>query len=366
MTKLQELYSQEDALMLANMGVLLEPVDLEDWKVKHAPINLFAHDDQVENVQRVDPFEENAGTGVLGRIADALTDVYKTGSISLTNNPQVLIGEDGVSPAVSFVSSNGVQQLNENPLTPGIMKKLNNQTNFDSGVFGETWSDTLVQGLDENQRFDEALNQASLSLGENNFGTSSSDDQMKIIAKLMASHDARGTDRDIFYATSGGWDTHSDVKNTQEIKFSEINAAVSSFVEEVKAQEKWNDVTIIIASEFSRTLTPNSGLGTDHGWGGNYAVMGGSVKGGKILGEYPSDYDAFNIGRGRVYPTSPWEAIWKPIAEWYGVLPENVFEVLPNGNIFPPHKLFNVTDVFEESTLTAAEVERKQRNLRGF
>ncbi len=35
--------------------------------------------------------------------------------------------------------------------------------------------------------------------------------------------------------------------------------------------------------EFSLVL----GLGTDHAWGGNHFIVGGSVKGGLIHGQYP-------------------------------------------------------------------------------
>merc|ERR1719174_3221851 len=99
-----------------------------------------------------------------------------------------------------------------------------------------------------------------------------------------------------------------------EEKFDEINDALRAFVNEMKSQGRWKDVTVITVSEFGRTITSN-GLGTDHGWGGHQMLMGGSVRGGKILGSYPddlSDSAPLNTGRGRIIPTSPWEAIWKP------------------------------------------------------
>ena len=36
-------------------------------------------------------------------------------------------------------------------------------------------------------------------------------------------------------------------------------------------------------------MSGNSGGGTDHGWGGISFMLGGSVQGGRILGEYPND-----------------------------------------------------------------------------
>ena len=44
---------------------------------------------------------------------------------------------------------------------------------------------------------------------------------------------------------------------------SEANAALQCFINDMKLQGIWEDVTIVSASEFGRTLTSN-GAGTDH------------------------------------------------------------------------------------------------------
>ena len=44
-----------------------------------------------------------------------------------------------------------------------------------------------------------------------------------------------------------------------------INNALESFTSEMKAQGAWDDVTIIMVSEFARTLPGNTGAGSDHG-----------------------------------------------------------------------------------------------------
>merc|ERR1711988_1900303 len=93
------------------------------------------------------------------------------------------------------------------------------------------------------------------------------------------------------------------------------------FVGELKRQQNWDKVTMVSASDFGRTLTSN-GMGTDHGWGGNHFVLGGALRGGRVLGEYPLDLwpggeNADN--RGRMIPTRPLEAIWHAVAEWMGV-----------------------------------------------
>lgn len=71
-----------------------------------------------------------------------------------------------------------------------------------------------------------------------------------------------------------------------------------------------------MTSEFGRTVTPNSSGGSDHGWGGNYFVMGGQIKGGRVLGKHPMNYNSNNphiTGRGAWIPTTSNEAMWVSI-----------------------------------------------------
>ncbi len=47
-----------------------------------------------------------------------------------------------------------------------------------------------------------------------------------------------------------------------------MNAELGKFINELQRQGIWEDVAIVFGSEFGRSVTTNSGGGTDHGWGG--------------------------------------------------------------------------------------------------
>ena len=77
--------------------------------------------------------------------------------------------------------------------------------------------------------------------------------------------------------------------------------------------------------------------------------MGGDVKGGQILGEYPSDFDGPLVTtRGRVIPTTPWDAVWFGVAQWMGItdsqkLQEVIIDrqtEIQNGEFFNSSTLF--------------------------
>ena len=120
------------------------------------------------------------------------------------------------------------------------------------------------------------------------------------------------------------------MKTVLENKLPSLNDAVASFWAEIKAQGLANSVTVVQGSEFGRTITPNSNEGSDHAWGGNYFMFGGDVKGGKILGEYPksfSESDPTNIGRGRLIPTTSWDALFYGLTQWMGISDQDEIEV---------------------------------------
>ena len=77
---------------------------------------------------------------------------------------------------------------------------------------------------------------------------------------------------------------------------------------------------------------------SDHAWGGNYWFFGGSVNGGKILGQYPIDlsHDSpYRFEPGVVIPTTSWDDVWVLIAQWFGISGNgNLTEVVPNRGSF--------------------------------
>jgi hypothetical protein len=90
------------------------------------------------------------------------------------------------------------------------------------------------------------------------------------------------------------------------------------------------------------------------GWGGNYFMFGGDVKGGKIMGKYPSFglSDPTNIGRGRVMPTTSWDALFYALTQWMGIsLQDQIDYVLPNSQNFGCN-LYTDYDLFKSGSQT--------------
>jgi len=77
---------------------------------------------------------------------------------------------------------------------------------------------------------------------------------MEIVSKIIASHECRGSDRDVFYIETGSFDGHSQVLPGLEREFDFLNEGLSSFVNEMKnlPGNMWDDVVLVISSDFGR------------------------------------------------------------------------------------------------------------------
>jgi len=82
--------------------------------------------------------------------------------------------------------------------------------------------------------------------------------------------------------------------------------------------------------------------------GGNYFMIGGGLKGGRVLGMYPESLlkDGPQIlNRGCVIPMTSWDSITNGVAKWLGVgSSEDLNEVLPDRVNF--NDLFQSSDLF--------------------
>jgi len=349
----KELYEDGDLSFFANAGVLHEYSDKYNYRAHHKT-QLFAHNVMTKETEIIDAHQEIAGTGVLGRAMTrlrSLADPYLVGAVSLANQALSLVGQPGISEPVKFLTQSGVSTFDPRPSLPNMSsytEALNAEAEMVTSLYGETWSSGFFDGLHENAAMKSFLDQASL---ETSWDPKSIVGQkMKIIAKLISVSHLRGTERDVFFINYGNWDSHADVNNTLINGFNEVNSVMQGFINEIKAQGKHDEVLTVFGSEFGRTMTPNGGAGSDHGWGGNYWMLGGDVKGGKIHGTFPddlSDAGILGVGRGRLVPTMSWEQIWNGVFEWFGLTEAADLDyALPNRDKFTPN-LFSRGDLFK-------------------
>jgi uncharacterized protein (DUF1501 family) len=91
----------------------------------------------------------------------------------------------------------------------------------------------------------------------------------------------------------GSFDTHINQDGQQQRLFREMNDAVTAFVKDLKANNRFQDVLLFTFSEFGRRVQQNASGGTDHGTANNIFLVGGGLKKKGLINELPdlSDLD---------------------------------------------------------------------------
>lgn len=90
-----------------------------------------------------------------------------------------------------------------------------------------------------------------------------------------------------------GWDTHANQAAPQGALANNLRtldaslAAMREVLAAPSAAGAWGRTVIVVVTEFGREVAINGTLGTDHGSGGAAFVMGGAVRGGRVVADWP-------------------------------------------------------------------------------
>jgi len=97
-----------------------------------------------------------------------------------------------------------------------------------------------------------------------------------------------GVGLEIAFTDIGGWDTHVNEGN-QQGQLSNLLRQFSSAIAALYTDlgQRMDDVVVLTMSEFGRTARENGNRGTDHGHANAMFVVGNSVRGGKVYGDWP-------------------------------------------------------------------------------
>lgn len=99
----------------------------------------------------------------------------------------------------------------------------------------------------------------------------------------------------VYYVSLGSFDTHFNQQAQQQNLFTQLSDAVTAFVKDLKANNRFNDVLLFTFSEFGRRVSQNASGGTDHGTANNMFLISGALKQKGIINALP---DLTNLDEG--------------------------------------------------------------------
>ncbi|HOZ63962.1 MAG TPA: DUF1501 domain-containing protein [Burkholderiaceae bacterium] len=345
MTGLAGLFNTGKAAVQLNVGPLVVPLTKAQFSTGNrttypVPPQLFSHNDQQSLWQSSSPEGSTVGWG--GNMGD----------LALSGNGNSLFTCMSVSGNAVFLSGDTALQYQ---LTTNGAIKIRPAT--DSTVYGSTAVRSTLNSLvrqmtstnkienEYNKVTDRALTYESMvttTLANNvtlptTFPTGNFGDQLKMVARLIKGRAGLGSvKRQVFFVSLGGFDLHDGLLAQGAVNMDRVSAGMTAFHNEMVAQGMADKVTAFTASDFGRTLASN-GDGTDHGWGSHHIVVGGAVKGAAFYGTPPpvsvgsttAPVDQWQLGQGRLLPTTSVDQYAATMAKWFGVADAEMAGVLP-------------------------------------
>ncbi len=358
LTDVKSLYENGRVAIIANVGPLITPTTLTQYKARSVPIppKLFSHNDQQSLWQAYAP--EGAAYGWGGRIADMLAagnanpifsaisasgnavflagrtvnqyQVSASGAVPIGGLSGSLFGSSAAAnPLKSIITANSANYLQkEHALVTA--RSINAQS-----LLAPAMAPAGAGGVANPSQY---TNPNTGNLANNPLAT-----QLQTIARIIAGRSTLGAQRQVFFVSMGGFDTHDFQRTNQADLLAKLNHALAYFdtiLGNLGGSDLRNNVTLFTASDFGRTFTSN-GDGTDHGWGSHHFIYGGAVKGRTVYGEFPVTglKHSQDVGSGSLLPQFSVDQYGATLANWFGVAPSQMSDIFPNIGNFATNNL---------------------------
>jgi uncharacterized protein (DUF1501 family) len=129
-----------------------------------------------------------------------------------------------------------------------------------------------------------------------------------------------------------GWDTHAN-EGAAQGQLAGRPAALDAGLRMLKEQlgPVWNDTAVLLATEFGRTAAINGTRGTDHGTATAAFLVGGAVRGGRVIADWPG-LSSRALYQGRdLMPTQDLRSVVKGVMEEHLLIPARALDT----TVFP-------------------------------
>jgi len=129
-----------------------------------------------------------------------------------------------------------------------------------------------------------------------------------------------------------GWDTHANEGAAQgqlAVRLAALDAGLRTLKEQLGPV--WKDTAVLLATEFGRTAAINGTRGTDHGTAAAAFLVGGAVRGGRVIADWPG-LSGHALYEGRdLMPTLDIRAVIKGVMEEHLLIPAKALDA----TVFP-------------------------------
>jgi uncharacterized protein (DUF1501 family) len=245
-----------------------------------SPDNTRSHFDAQDYMESATPGVKSTPDGWLNRYLQAKPNPEKSlfRAVSITQNmPRVLQGR-APALAIASLADFGIRAGQNSAVIQAGFEAIYDQTVND--VLGSTGRETF-EAINYLKRMNPAQYKPENGA---NYPRTPFGNALLQIAQLIKS----GVGLEIAFTDIGGWDTHVNEGNAR----GQLGNLLQQFSSAIVALhtdlgQRMDDVVVLTMSEFGRTVRENGNRGTDHGHANAMFVVGNSVRGGKVYGDWP-------------------------------------------------------------------------------
>jgi uncharacterized protein (DUF1501 family) len=234
-----------------------------------------SHFDAQDYLESGTPGVKNTKDGWMNRLLSVMADKNPIQAVSVgATTPRILLGKRAVANLASGRNAGNRQQIDK-PQIASAFDRLYSNNDALSRTYREARlaRTELLKDLEAEMKM--ANNGAILPVGF--------PDDAQRLARLMA----RDPRIQVSFLAVGGWDTHINQGAAQGQLARNLDQLSKGLVAlQTGLGAAYQNTTIVVMSEFGRTVKENGNGGTDHGHGNVMWLLGGGIRGGTVYGKW--------------------------------------------------------------------------------
>ena len=245
-----------------------------------SPDNTRSHFDAQDYMESATPGVKSTADGWLNRFLQVKPDPQKSlfRAVSMTQNmPRAMQGKASAL-AISNLADFNIRAGQSSASVQGGFEAM-----YDQAV-----NDTLHGTGKETFEAINYLKQVNPAQYKPENGATYPQNQLGNALRQTAQLIKAGVGLEVAFTDVGGWDTHVNEGNQLgqlSNLLRQFSAAIAALYTDLG--QRMDDVVILTMSEFGRTVKENGNRGTDHGHANAMFIVGNSVRGGKVYGDWP-------------------------------------------------------------------------------
>ena len=194
------------------------------------------------------------------------------------------------------------------------------------------FSARLSEAVQTEKMVDDAGNSATMAPQS---ARESNPDRTSAVARMAANLMRSDGGPEIAVIEAGGWDTHANQGGAQGIlstRLGGLDKALKSLADELGPL--WPQTAVLVVTEFGRTAAINGTRGTDHGTGGCAFLVGGAVRGGQVIADWPGLRRTALLDNRDLKPTLDLRSVFKAVLDEHLHVDANTLakRVFPDSN----------------------------------